>query len=53
MTLASVSRSAAAPCGLIVVDKPIGLSSMDVVRRVRRAAARGCGLRRVKTGHAR
>ncbi len=33
-------------CGLIVVDKPIGLSSMDVVRRVRRAAG-NC-----KTGHA-
>lgn len=32
--------------GLIVVDKPIGLSSMDVVRRVRRAAG-GC-----RTGHA-
>jgi tRNA pseudouridine55 synthase len=33
-------------CGLIVVDKPVGLSSMDVVRRVRRA---GGG---AKTGHA-
>jgi tRNA pseudouridine55 synthase len=33
-------------CGLIIVDKPLGLSSMDVVRRVRRAAG-GC-----KTGHA-
>ena len=33
-------------CGLIVVDKPLGLSSMDVVRYVRRAAG-GC-----KTGHA-
>lgn len=33
-------------CGLIVVDKPVGLSSMGVVRRVRRAAG-GC-----KTGHA-
>jgi tRNA pseudouridine55 synthase len=33
-------------CGLIVVDKPLGLSSMDVVRRVRGAAG-GC-----KTGHA-
>ena len=27
--------------GLVVVDKPLGLSSMDVVRHVRRAAARG------------
>jgi tRNA pseudouridine55 synthase len=33
-------------CGLIVVDKPVGLSSMDVVRRVRRAAGKA------KTGHA-
>lgn len=33
-------------CGLIVVDKPLGLSSMDVVRRVRRAAGGA------KTGHA-
>lgn len=32
--------------GLIVVDKPLGLSSMDVVRRVRRAAGGA------KTGHA-
>ncbi len=33
-------------CGLIVVDKPVGMSSMDVVRRVRRAAGKA------KTGHA-
>ena len=32
--------------GLLVVDKPLGWSSMDVVRRVRRAAGG------VKTGHA-
>src|SRR5690606_1138073 len=32
--------------GLLVVDKPAGPSSMDVVRRVRRAAGG------VKTGHA-
>ncbi len=32
--------------GLLVVDKPVGLSSMDVVRRVRRAAGGA------KTGHA-
>lgn len=32
--------------GIIVVDKPVGLSSMDVVRRVRRAAGHA------KTGHA-
>lgn len=33
-------------CGLLVVDKPLGWSSMDVVRRVRRAAGGA------KTGHA-
>ena len=33
-------------CGLIVVDKPVGMSSMDVVRRVRRSAGKA------KTGHA-
>ncbi len=33
-------------CGLIVVDKPMGLSSMGVVRRVRRASGGA------KTGHA-
>jgi len=31
---------------LIVVDKPVGMSSMDVVRRVRRSAGGA------KTGHA-
>jgi len=35
--------------GLLVVDKPLGASSMDVVRRVRRAAGLG---RRFKVGHA-
>ncbi len=39
-------KSASQPSGLLVVDKPVGISSMDVVRRVRRAA---CG---AKTGHA-
>lgn len=32
--------------GIVIVDKPVGLSSMDVVRRVRRAAGHA------KTGHA-
>lgn len=43
---AKCAPSAPAISGLLVVDKPIGLSSMDVVRRVRRAAGG------VKTGHA-
>ncbi|MEM8494749.1 MAG: tRNA pseudouridine(55) synthase TruB [Planctomycetota bacterium] len=43
--------------GLLVVDKPVGLSSMDVVRRVRYAAreglrAMGIDKKRVKCGHA-
>jgi tRNA pseudouridine55 synthase len=46
--------------GLLVVDKPLGWSSMDVVRRVRRAIALGreqrgqprIALHRIKVGHA-
>jgi tRNA pseudouridine55 synthase len=38
--------------GLVVVDKPVGVSSMDVVRRVRRAASRSRGVKRTKCGHA-
>ncbi|MEM1444850.1 MAG: tRNA pseudouridine(55) synthase TruB [Planctomycetota bacterium] len=43
--------------GLIVVDKPVNLTSMDVVRRVRRSArdamrAAGHEIKRVKCGHA-
>lgn len=44
MTQRLETRSAL--CGLLVVDKPLGCSSMDVVRRVRRAAGGA------KTGHA-
>lgn len=39
-------------CGLVVVDKPLGLSSMDVVRRVRWSASRGAGVKKTKCGHA-
>lgn len=39
-------------CGLIVVDKPLGLSSMDVIYRVRRSASRGAGVKKTKCGHA-
>lgn len=35
-------------CGVLVVDKPLGWSSMDVIRRIRRAA----GQRKLKAGHA-
>ncbi|MEM6459278.1 MAG: tRNA pseudouridine(55) synthase TruB [Planctomycetota bacterium] len=44
--------TAAAWSGLVVVDKPVGLSSMDVVRRVRRSASRGAGVKKTKCGHA-
>lgn len=37
--------------GILVVDKPLGWSSMDVVRRVRRAARAG-GAAKAKVGHA-
>ncbi|XAL99002.1 tRNA pseudouridine(55) synthase TruB [Phycisphaeraceae bacterium D3-23] len=44
------------PCGLLVVDKPVGWSSMDVCRKVRWAVRRGLdpqlGKRKVKVGHA-
>lgn len=36
----------------MVVDKPLGLSSMDVIRRVRRSASRGAGVKKTKCGHA-
>ncbi|MEM9914493.1 MAG: tRNA pseudouridine(55) synthase TruB [Planctomycetota bacterium] len=39
-------------CGIIVVDKPSGMSSMDVIYRVRRSASRGAGVKKTKCGHA-
>ena len=45
-------ESSAVWSGLIVVDKPVGVSSMDVVRRVRTAASRGRGVKKTKCGHA-
>lgn len=38
--------------GLIVVDKPLAMSSMDVVRRVRWSASRGQQIKKTKCGHA-
>lgn len=38
--------------GMIVVDKPVGVTSMDVVRRVRRAAGHRGRAHWVKAGHA-
>lgn len=37
--------------GLLVVDKPAGLTSFDVVRRVRAVARRQSGDRKIKVGH--
>lgn len=43
-------------CGLLVVDKPLGWSSMDVCRKVRWSVRRGLpagtGRRKIKVGHA-
>ena len=38
--------------GLLVIDKPIGWTSMDVVRKVRYAAGKARGRGRQKVGHA-
>ncbi|MEO1278358.1 MAG: tRNA pseudouridine(55) synthase TruB [Planctomycetota bacterium] len=38
-------------CGLLVIDKPLGLSSMAVCARVRGALRRGGAPKRVKVGH--
>ena len=38
--------------GFVVVDKPVGVSSMDVIRRVRAAASRARGVKKTKCGHA-
>lgn len=38
--------------GLLVVDKPLGVSSMDVVRKVRWAASKQAGRGKQKVGHA-
>ena len=38
--------------GLLVIDKPVGWSSMDVVRKVRYAAGKGSGRGKQKCGHA-
>lgn len=40
-----------APTGLLVIDKPLGLTSMDVCRRVRRRLVAGGAPKRVKVGH--
>ncbi|MCW5766016.1 MAG: tRNA pseudouridine(55) synthase TruB [Phycisphaeraceae bacterium] len=40
-----------APTGLLVIDKPLGRSSMDVCRAVRRRLVAGGAPKRVKVGH--
>lgn len=39
------------PCGILVIDKPEGLTSMDVCRRIRARLRRGGAPKRVKVGH--
>ena len=38
--------------GFLVIDKPLGISSMAVVSKVRWAASRGAGVKKSKCGHA-
>jgi tRNA pseudouridine55 synthase len=40
------------PCGLLLVDKPIGPTSMDVCARIRARLRRGGAPKRIKVGHA-
>ncbi|MFN0134331.1 MAG: tRNA pseudouridine(55) synthase TruB [Phycisphaerales bacterium] len=39
------------PCGLLIIDKPEGITSMGVCRRVRGALVAGGAPKRVKVGH--
>ncbi len=39
------------PCGLLLIDKPLGPTSMDVCRRVRRSLVAAGAPKRVKVGH--
>jgi tRNA pseudouridine55 synthase len=46
-----VAKSGSIECGIVLVDKPAGLTSHDVVFDMRRKLSRAAG-KRVKTGHA-
>lgn len=46
-----MSETPVSPMGVLVIDKPIGLTSMDVCRRVRWRLVRGGAPKRVKVGH--
>jgi len=46
-----VTGAAPSPSGLLVIDKPEGLTSMDVCRRVRARLRRGGAPKGVKVGH--
>ncbi|MCC5829624.1 MAG: tRNA pseudouridine(55) synthase TruB [Phycisphaeraceae bacterium] len=60
MAMLTGTSSAEIPSGFLVVDKPLGWSSMDVIRRAREALVRGLGRRRwnqkglprIRVGHA-
>lgn len=39
------------PCGVLVIDKPLGPTSMDVCRRIRWRLVQGGAPKRVKVGH--
>lgn len=44
-------HSPVSPTGILIIDKPLGPTSMDVCRRVRRALVRAGAPKRVKVGH--
>ncbi|HYD00708.1 MAG TPA: tRNA pseudouridine(55) synthase TruB [Phycisphaerales bacterium] len=51
MTPADGRPAQPAPCGLLVIDKPLGPTSMDVCRRIRWRLVQGGAPKRVKVGH--
>lgn len=48
---ASAASGGVTPTGLLVIDKPVGLTSMDVCARVRSRLRRGGAPKRIKVGH--
>lgn len=51
MNAQSTDGGTLSPTGLLAIDKPLGLTSMDVCRRVRRRLINGGAPKRVKVGH--
>lgn len=51
MSEGPANQPAPTPCGLLVIDKPLGPTSMDVCRRIRWRLVQGGAPKRVKVGH--